>query len=71
MIDINYHAIGTPTFRLRLRFFSKGETRYLAVTKRLKGAINKRHWNHKKQRFIHTAPFSEENNYIVFHISVH
>lgn len=31
----------------------------------LKGAIQKKHWNQKKQLFISSCPFSDENNAIL------
>lgn len=65
MININYQAYGTSGFNLRLRFYMDGETKFLAVNKLLKGNLQKKHWNQKKQQFIPSAPFSEENNAIL------
>jgi len=65
MITINYQAFGTKGFQLRLRLYQDGETKYINVTKMLKGSIQKKHWNPKKQQFIPSCPFSEENNYIL------
>lgn len=65
MITINYQAFGNKGFQLRLRFYQNGETRYINVTKLLKGSIKKQHWNQKKQLFIPSTPFSEENNAII------
>lgn len=62
MITINYQAFGNTHFQLRLRFYQAGETRFLNVTKLLKGSIQNKHWNQKKQLFIPSTPFSEENN---------
>lgn len=62
MIHINYQMFGTQGFQLRLRFYQDGETRFINVTKMLKGSILKRHWNQKKQLFIPSCPFSDENN---------
>lgn len=62
MISINYQTFGKGGFQLRLRLYLNGETRYIAVTKLLKGPIQKKHWNQKKQLFIPSCPFSEENN---------
>lgn len=65
MITINYQAFGNKGFQLRLRLYQNGETRFINVTKMLKGDIQKKHWNQKKQRFIPSCPFSEENNNIL------
>lgn len=65
MIRINYQAFGTKGFQLRLRLYQDGETRFINVTRMLKGAIKKRHWNQKKQLFTLGCPFSEENNSIL------
>ena len=62
MITINYQTFGTKGFNLRLRFYQSGETRYINVTKLLKGELKKEHWDSKFQAFIPTAPFSKENN---------
>lgn len=65
MITISYQQFGTKGFQLRLRFYQSGETKYINVTKLLKGNIQKKHWNPKKQMFIPSCPFSEENNAIL------
>ncbi len=65
MITINYQSFGNKGFRLRLRLYQDGETKFINVTKLLKGAIQKRHWNQKKQLFIPSCPFSDENNAIL------
>ena len=65
MVTINYQAFGNKGFQLRLRFYQDGETRFINVTKMLKGAILKRHWNQKKQRFTPSCPYSEEDNDIL------
>lgn len=65
MITINYQAFGNKGFQLRLRLYQDGETRYINVTRMLKGSIQKRHWNQKKQQFISSCPYSDENNAIL------
>lgn len=65
MITINYQRFGTKGFQLRLRLYQDGETKFINVTKLLKGAIQKRHWNQQKQLFIPSCPFSSENNAIL------
>lgn len=65
MITINYQAFGSKGFQLRLRLYQDGETRFINVTKLLKGSIQKKHWNQKKQLFTPSCPFSEENNAIL------
>lgn len=65
MITINYQTFGNKGFQLRLRLYQDGETKFINVTKLLKGAIQKRHWNQKKQLFIPSCPFSDENNSIL------
>ncbi len=65
MITINYQAFGSKGFQLRLRLYQEGETRFINVTKLLKGSVQKRHWNQKKQLFTPSCPFSEENNTIL------
>lgn len=65
MITINYQSVKTKGFQLRLRLYQAGETRFINVTKMLKGAIQQKHWNQKKQLFIPSCPFSEENNAIL------
>lgn len=62
MITTNYQTYGTSGFNLRLRVYQDGETRYVTVNKLLQGQLSKRHWNQKKQLFVPSAPFSEENN---------
>ncbi|ROS86015.1 hypothetical protein EEL39_14835 [Muribaculaceae bacterium Isolate-080 (Janvier)] len=52
MITINYQMFGNKGFQLRLRLYQDGETKFINVTKLLKGSIQKRHWNQKKQLFI-------------------
>ena len=47
MITINYQAFGSKGFQLRLRLYQDGETRFINVTKLLKGSIQKKHWNQK------------------------
>ena len=65
MISINYQSFGTKGFQLRLRLYQDGETKYINVTKLLKGSVKKQHWNAKKQQFIPSTPYSEENNSIL------
>ena len=65
MITINYQMFGNKGFQLRLRLYQSGETKFVNVTKMLKGSIQKRHWNQKKQMFIPSCPFSDENNAIL------
>ena len=65
MITINYQTFGNKGFQLRLRLYQSGETKFINVTKLLKGAIQKRHWNQRKQLFIPSCPFSDENNAIL------
>lgn len=65
MININYQAFGNKGFQLRLRLYQDGETKYICVNKMLKGQIQKRHWNQKKQQFSSSCPYSEENNAII------
>lgn len=65
MISINYQSFGTKGFQLRLRLYQDGETKYINVTKLLKGSIQKKHWNQRKQQFIPSCPYSEENNAIL------
>lgn len=61
MVSVNYQTYGKG-FNLRLRLYQDGMVRYLCVNKLLRGKILKKHWNAKKQAFIKSAPFSEENN---------
>ena len=65
MVTINYQAFGNKGFQLRLRLYQDGETRYINVTKMLRGVILKRHWNQKKQQFVPSCPYSAENNAIL------
>ena len=65
MIKLTYQSYGKTGFNLRLRLYQSGETKYVSVTKLLKGAVLKRHWNQKKQSFTPSAPFSDENNSII------
>jgi len=65
MININYQSYGSAGLLLRLRLYKEGETRYVNVTKLLKGNPAKRHWNQKKQHFIPSAPYAKENNDIL------
>ena len=65
MITINYQRFGTKGFQLRLRLYQDGETKFINVTKLLKGAIKRQHWNQDRQWFIPSCPFSEENNAIL------
>lgn len=65
MIRINYQMFGTRGFRLRLRLFQDGKTRYIVVNRLLSGNLQRKHWNPKKQMFYPSAPYSEENNDIL------
>ena len=65
MITINYQRFGTKGFQLRLRLYKDGETKFINVTKLLKGAIQRKHWNQQKQLFVPSCPFSSENNSIL------
>ncbi|MCM1296833.1 MAG: tyrosine-type recombinase/integrase [Muribaculaceae bacterium] len=65
MVTINYQQFGSKGFQLRLRLYQAGETRFINVTKLLKGNIQKRHWNQKKQLFIPSCPYADENNSIL------
>lgn len=65
MITINYQTFGNQGFQLRLRLYQDGETKYINVTKMLKGNLQKKFWNPKKQLFVPSCPFSEENNSIL------
>lgn len=65
MITVNYQTFGAEGFQLRLRLYQSGETKYINVTKLLKGAIKKQHWNQRKQRFLPSCPYSVENNDIL------
>lgn len=61
MVNLNYQVFGKG-FNLRLRFYKDGETRFIVVTRLLKGNLQKKHWNTNKQYFTSGAPYSEENN---------
>lgn len=61
MVNVNYQTYGKG-FNLRLRLYQDGVVRYLCVNKLLRGKLMKKQWNPKKQAFIKSAPFSEENN---------
>lgn len=65
MIFLNYQTYGSTGFHLRLRLYQGGETKFISVTKFLKGDIQKKHWNARKQTFISSCPFAEENNKIL------
>lgn len=65
MITINYQAYGTKGFQLRLRLYQDGETKFISVTRLLKGSIQKHHWNQKKQIFNPSCPYCDENNSIL------
>lgn len=65
MVTVNYQMFGSNGFRLRLRLYQDGETKYINVTKLLKGSIQRKHWNQKKQQFIPSCPYSAENNDIL------
>ncbi len=60
MITINYQVYGNKRFQLRLRLYQDGETRYINVTKLLKGGVLKRHWSPKKQLFTPSCPYADE-----------
>lgn len=62
MVTVNYQTFGQKGFNLRLRIYGGGETKYINVTKLLRGALQKRHWNKKRQMFIPSAPESDLNN---------
>ena len=61
MVSVNYQPFGKG-FNLRLRLYKDGETKFINVTKKLQGNLNKRHWNLKMKCFYNSAPFSKENN---------
>lgn len=65
MISINFQTYGSTGFNLRLRLYQDGETKYISVNKYLKGSIQKKHWNARKQVFIPSCPFADENNAIL------
>lgn len=62
MISINYQTYGSRGLQLRLRFYLDGQTKFINVTKMLKGNLIKRHWNIKKKCFYASAPNADENN---------
>lgn len=62
MVTVNYQMFGTKGFQLRLRLYQDGETKFINVTRKLKGNIQRKHWNPKKQQFIPSCPFADENN---------
>lgn len=62
MISINYQTYGNRGLQLRLRFYLDGQTKFINVTKLLKGNLMKRHWNMKKKCFYSSAPNADENN---------
>ena len=64
MIRINYQTFGTKGFNLRLRLYNNvtKETKFITVNKLIKGSVQKKHWNAKRQVLYPGAPFSEENN---------
>ena len=61
MIYINYQAYGKG-MKLRLRLYKDGVTKFIALNRELRGNLQRKHWNAKKQRFIPSAPYSKENN---------
>lgn len=65
MVTVNYQSFGTSGFQLRLRLYLAGETRYINVTKLLKGEILKKHWDANAHAFTRQCPFSKENNGII------
>lgn len=65
MVTVNYQSFGTSGFQLRLRLYFAGETRYINVTKLLKGEILKKHWDANAHAFTRQCPFSKENNGII------
>lgn len=58
MISINYQTYGSKGLQVRLRFYLDGETRFINVTKLLKGNLVKKHWNPRKKCFYPGAPYS-------------
>lgn len=65
MVTVNYQAYGSGVFKLRLRLYLNGETRYVSVSKLLKGDIKFRHWDQSKQMFKPSCPYGSENNDII------
>lgn len=64
MVSVNFQPYGKG-FNLRLRLYKNGETRYVSVSRFLRGSFTRRHWNQKKQCFTPSAPMSAENNRIL------
>ena len=62
MISINYQTFGSRGLQLRLRFYQNKQTKFINVTKLLKGSLVKKHWNTRRKCFYPSAPFSEDNN---------
>ena len=65
MISINYQTYGTRGLQVRLRLYQDGQTKFINVTKLLKGNVIKRHWNTRKKCFYSSAPNADENNRIL------
>lgn len=65
MISINYQTYGSRGLQLRLRFYQDGQTKFINVTKLLRGNVIKRHWNTRKKCFYSSAPNADENNRIL------
>lgn len=65
MVTTNYQTFGSKGFNLRFRMYQAGEVRYISVNNLLQGTLFNKHWNQKKQCFIPSAPYSEENNQIL------
>lgn len=65
MITINYQMYGKGKLQLRLRLYQDGETKFISVTRFLKGDLKRTHWNARKQHITPGAPFSKENNEIL------
>ena len=65
MVTINYQVYGTKGFKLRLRFYQNGKTKYVTVNHLLTGNLQKKHWNRKKEIFIPSAPNAEQNNAVL------
>lgn len=61
MISLNYQLFGSKGFQLRLRFYEDKETRFITVTRLLKGDLKRKHWNQRKKCLYKSAPFFEEN----------
>lgn len=56
MITINYQRFGTKGFQLRLRLYQDGETRFINVTKLLKGGQCLFLWQGFSQEFDRGLP---------------